>query len=232
MNRRQLLQIGGVAVVAVAAEASVRTAQMVEDEAEAGRPLGKPLRILILGGTGFLGPHLVAALQERGHELTLFNRGKRGNGPGLFKEIETLVGDRNGDVDALKGRDWDVVLDTSGFTSKQVKRTTEILRDHSKQYIFVSTDMAYADKAIGGIDENYPLVEIDEDVEDDPKNYAGAKVLAERVVEAAYGDGATIIRPALIVGPGDSQGFFTYWPVRVDQGGEVLAPGKPSDPKA
>jgi 2'-hydroxyisoflavone reductase len=188
------------------------------------------MRVLILGGTGFIGPHFVAALTARGHSLTLFNRGKRNSEahPG----VEQLVGDRDGQLDALKGRDWDVVIDNSGYTPREVKLTAELLRDHVRQYIFISSIAVYADFSGPGIDESYKLAQLkDPSVEVvDEDTYGGLKVLCEQVVEHTYGARATLIRPTYIAGPGDTTDRFTYWVVRAARGGEMLAPGTPRDP--
>jgi 2'-hydroxyisoflavone reductase len=190
----------------------------------------KPQKVLILGGTGFIGPHFVDALTAGGHKITLFNRGKRDAEakPG----IEQLLGDRNGQIDALKGRDFDVVIDNSGYTPSQVKATAELLKDHVRRYIFISSIAVYADFAKAGVDEDYKLVELKDPTTEEVtgETYGGLKVLCERVVDSTYGKRATIIRPTYIAGPGDHTDRFTYWPVRVSRGGEMLAPGTPSDP--
>ena len=217
MNRRDAIKLGaataGVLLTGVAAAAET-----------------KPLRVLIFGGTGFIGPHFVETLRARGHKLTLFNRGKRN--PTLFPDVETLLGDRNGQVDALKGRDWDVVIDDSGYTPKQVKLTTDLLKGHVQHYIFVSSISAYADLTPPGIDEDYRLATVkDPTVEEiTDSTYGGLKALCEKTVEQAFGKNSAVVRPSYIVGPGDPTDRFTYWPVRASKGGEMLAPGSPSDP--
>jgi 2'-hydroxyisoflavone reductase len=217
MNRRDAIKLGaataGVLLTGVAAAAET-----------------KPLRVLIFGGTGFIGPHFVETLRARGHKLTLFNRGKRN--PTLFPDVETLLGDRNGQVDALKGRDWDVVIDDSGYTPKQVKLTTDLLKGHVQHYIFVSSISAYADLTPPGIDEDYRLATLkDPTVEEiTDSTYGGLKALCEKTVEQAFGKNSAVVRPSYIVGPGDPTDRFTYWPVRASKGGEMLAPGSPSDP--
>ena len=189
----------------------------------------KPLRVLILGGTGFIGPHFVKSLRDAGHTLTLFNRGKRN--PGLFPDVETLNGDRRSNVDALKNRDWDVVIDNSGYFPKDVKVTADLLKGHTQYYLFVSSISAYANLTPPNIDEDYQLAALSQpDSEDLNKDYGALKAACEQVVEKTYGDGACIIRPHYIVGPGDTSDRFTYWPVRVARGGEMLAPGSASDP--
>lgn len=217
INRREALLMAGAAAV------------LAGETFAAEKPV-KPLKVLILGGTGISGPHLVRDLRAAGHRLTLLNRGKRN--PGLFKDIETLIGDRNGPLDVLKGRDWDVVVDNSGYFPRQVKRSTEILKDHSQHYIYVSSISAYADLTPPGIDEDYQLAALtDPDAtEITSDNYGGLKAACERIVEQTFGEHQAVIRPSYIVGPGDSTDRFTYWPVRVARGGEMLAPGTPSDP--
>jgi 2'-hydroxyisoflavone reductase len=190
----------------------------------------KRQKILILGGTGFIGPHFVSALTAAGHKLTLFNRGK--NDPEAPAGIEQLLGDRNGQIDALKGRKWDTVIDNSGYTPTQVKLTANLLNGHVKQYIFISSVAAYADFAQAGIDERYKLAVLADPTNEEVtgKTYGGLKAICEEVVEVNYGDHATIIRPTYIAGPGDYTDRFTYWPLRVSKGGEMVAPGTPSDP--
>ncbi|MGC1457063.1 MAG: SDR family oxidoreductase [Steroidobacteraceae bacterium] len=189
-----------------------------------------PLRVLILGGTGFIGPHFVAALAAHGHSVTVFNRGK--DPSKVPAGVLQLIGDRNGQVDALKGHDWDVVIDNSGYTVRQVRLTTDLLKGHIRHYIFISSISAYADLAVPGVDENYKLAKVaDPNTEDlGGGNYGGLKALCEQLVEHSYPADATIIRPTYIAGPGDSTDRFTYWPVRVARGGEMLAPGSPADP--
>ncbi len=189
----------------------------------------KPLKVLILGGTGISGPHLVRELRAAGHQLTLLNRGKRN--PGLFKDVETLIGDRNGPLDMLKGRDWDVVVDNSGYFPRQLQLSTGLLKEHTQHYIYVSSISAYADLTPPGIDEDYQLAKLtDPDAtEITNDNYGGLKAACEQIVEQTFGERQAVIRPSYIVGPGDSSDRFTYWPVRVARGGEVLAPGTPND---
>lgn len=218
MNRRDALKL-----------AAATTAALASGWASAAAA-SKPLRVLIFGGTGFIGPHFVETLRAHGHKLTLFNRGKRN--PKLFPDVETLLGDRNGQVDAIKGRDWDVVIDDSGYTLKQVKLTTDLLKGHVQHYIFVSSISAYADLTPPGIDEDYKLATVDdpniEEITD--RTYGGLKALCEKTVEQAFGKNSAIIRPTYIVGPGDHTDRFTYWPVRAARGGTMLAPGTATDP--
>lgn len=190
----------------------------------------RKLRVLIFGGTGFLGPHFVEALQAGGHEVTLFNRGK--SNPGLFKHLETLIGDRDGQLDALKGRDWDVVIDDSGYVPRHVKLTADLLKDHVRQYIFVSSISVYGTFPKPGLNEDDAVATPpDPKVEEvNGQTYAGLKAGCEQVVESTYGARSTIVRPHYVVGPGDSTDRFTYWVARIARGGQVLAPGSPNDP--
>jgi 2'-hydroxyisoflavone reductase len=217
MNRRDVMKMGTAAAAGVLLSGGAR--------AEA-----KQLRVLIFGGTGFIGPHFVRVLREGGHKLTLFNRGKRN--PGLFPDVETLIGDRNGQVDALKGRDWDVVIDDSGYFPRQVQLTSDLLKDRVQHYVFVSSISAYADLTPPGIDENYKLAAL-KDAEATTitnENYGGLKAACEQIVERTFGQRQAVVRPTYIVGPGDHTDRFTYWPVRAASGGVMLAPGGASDP--
>ena len=217
MNRRHALKLGGaIGLTALASNAAFAKV--------------KPQRVLILGGTGFIGPHFVDALTADGHKITLFNRGKRD--AEIKPGIEQLHGDRNGDLESLKGRDWDVVIDNSGYFPKQVRASTDLLKGHARQYIFISSVAVYADFKKSGIDEDYPLAQLKDPDTDvmSGETYGGLKVLAEKVVQDVFGKNATIIRPTYIAGPGDPTDRFTYWPWRVSKGGEMLAPGSASDP--
>ncbi len=181
--------------------------------------------ILILGGTNFLGPHIVAAAQARGHRLTLFNRGTRD----LFPDVEKIRGDRNSDLALLQGRRWDAAIDTSGYIPRTVRLSTEALAHAVERYIFISTISVYADFSRPGMDESAPLAKLtDANVEEvTNETYGGLKVLCEQAVEQALPGHSLLIRPGFIVGPGDVTDRFTYWPYRVAQGGEMLLPGKP-----
>ncbi|MBA3563440.1 MAG: SDR family oxidoreductase [Gammaproteobacteria bacterium] len=196
----------------------------------AGAASGRKLRILFLGGTGFLGPHTVRAALECGHELTLFNRGK--TAPDMFADLEHLRGDRDGDLGALAGKRWDAVIDTSGYVPRIVTDSASLLADAVGQYVFISTISVYASSAEPGMDESAPLATLaDKTVEEiTGETYGPLKALSEQAAERAMPGRVTVIRPGLIVGPGDETDRFTYWPVRVARGGEVLAPGKPDTP--
>ncbi len=189
-----------------------------------------PLRILILGGTGFIGPHQVRYAQSRGHTLTLFNRGK--TNPGLFPDVEKLQGDRAvNDYASLKGRDWDVVIDNPTTFPRWVREATAVLKGHAKHFVFVSTISVYDKNDTVDADESAAVATTTEpSVEDAQRLYGPLKALSEQEAMKAFGDRTTVIRPGLIVGPGDYSDRFTYWPVRLHRGGEVLAPGTPKDP--
>ncbi len=191
------------------------------------------MKILIIGGTKFIGRHQVEAALAAGHEVTLFNRGQ--TNPELFPEVEKLRGDRDGQLDALKGRTWDVVIDNCGYVPRVVRQSAELLSDVVGRYIFISTVSVYNEPDKPGIDESGQLETLqDETTEEVMQAYGGLKVLCERVVQEVYGERALIIRPGLIVGPHDPTHRFTYWPLRMAdesrQGGEVLAPGTPDNP--
>ncbi len=215
MLRRDALKAAGSALIAAAAGPVFAT---------------KPQRVLILGGTGFIGPHFVHALTTGGHTVTLFNRGKRD--PEAKQGVEQLLGDRNDNLKSLEGRDWDVIVDNSGYTPNQVKLSTGLLRPRSKHYIFISSIAVYDDFQDPPIDESHKLAPIGNMNQDklEGDNYGPLKVLCEAVVQQSYGKHAGIIRPTYIAGPGDFSDRFTYWPFRMAQGGEMLAPGTPGDP--
>jgi 2'-hydroxyisoflavone reductase len=194
---------------------------------------GKALRILILGGTGFIGPHQVEYALARGHQVTLFNRGK--TNASLFPSVEKLVGDRNAPdgYAALKGRTWDVVIDNPAQLPRWVREAGAALRESTNRYVFVSTLSAFANRRAIGIREDGQLHEPgDPDATTVGNQYGPLKVRCEMEARAAFGDRALVVRPGLIVGPGDLTDRFSYWPVRIERGGEVLAPGTPDDPVA
>ena len=198
--------------------------------ANAGRALGQSgggLNILILGGTGFIGPHLVNHAMQRGHTITLFNRGRTNTH--LFPNAEKLVGDRNDNLTALEGRHWDAVIDNSGYTPLQVGRSVDLLKNACDQYLFTSTRSVYTDFTPEVMDEDAPVgpANIPESEWD---GYGPNKVLSERLVQAAFGSRTLITRPPVIVGPGDRSDRFTYWVDRLDDGGEILVQGAPTDP--
>ncbi|MGI9206190.1 MAG: SDR family oxidoreductase [Woeseiaceae bacterium] len=185
------------------------------------------LKILVLGGTGFIGPHFVSHAMARGHEVTLFNRGRTNTH--LFPDAEKLVGDRNSDLTALEGRQWDAVLDNSGYTPLQVRQSVDLLRNACDQYLFTSTRAVYTDFTAQVMDEDAPVGPKDLP-ESEWSGYGPNKVLAERIVQDGFGARTLIARPPVIVGPGDRTDRFTYWVDRLDDGGDVLVQGDPTDP--
>lgn len=189
-----------------------------------------PLKILILGGTGFIGPHQVEAALGRGHQVSIFNRGK--SGPQMFPQVENLVGDRDNDLSSLKGRKWDAVIDNSGFVPRWVKQSAELLKENVGHYLYMSSISVYADTSVVNQGEDGKLQKLaDPGVEEqNSQNFGEMKALAESYVTDTFGASSTLLRPGLVVGPGDPSDRFTYWPVRVFQGGEMLAPGAPEDP--
>jgi 2'-hydroxyisoflavone reductase len=189
---------------------------------------GAPLKILILGGTGFIGPHQVRYAVARGHKVTVFNRGR--HQADLPDSVERLMGDRNGQLDELKGRTWDVVIDNPTSLPRWVRLTGEILGGKCEQYVFISTLSVYESWAQPNVTESAKLATTPEPTSEDvPKYYGALKALSEQEAEKWYPGKVTVIRPGLIVGPGDETDRFTYWPVRIARGGEILCPGNPTD---
>ena len=191
------------------------------------------MNILIIGGTKFLGRHLVDSALARGHTVTLFNRGK--TNPGLFPQVETILGDREYDIAKLAGRAWDAVIDVAGYVPRIVRLSATGLERAAGRYVFISSISVYPDAILNktGIDENDPVGKIeDETIEEiTGESYGPLKALCEKTARDIFGDErALIIRPGLIVGPNDPTDRFTYWPMRVARGGEVLAPEKPNVP--
>jgi 2'-hydroxyisoflavone reductase len=192
------------------------------------RSLGQAgMNILVLGGTGFIGPHLVEYALERGHRITLFNRGRTNTH--LFPSVEKLVGDRNDDLSALEGRSWDAVIDNSGYTPQQVRLSVDLLKSACEQYLFTSTRAVYTDYTQAVMDENAPVGPKDLP-EAEWDGYGPNKVLAERIVQEGFGARTLITRPPVIVGPGDRSDRFTYWVDRIDDGGDILVQGDYDDP--
>jgi 2'-hydroxyisoflavone reductase len=198
------------------------------------------MKLLILGGTRFVGRHLVTAARARGHEVTLFNRGRHSTDAPAG--VETILGDRNRDLDKLRGRRWDALVDTCGYLPRTVKASAEILSSSVNTYVFVSSLSAYADFSQAGIDESAPLATLTSEQlakanAIDPSGqasaasygemYGGLKALCEQELSEVLPDRVFVIRPGLIVGPHDYTDRFTYWVERVARGREVLAPGRP-----
>jgi 2'-hydroxyisoflavone reductase len=251
-TRRDLLR-GGLAAAALVACSGPSTST--------GKVPAKPVApktILILGGTGFLGPKTIAAATARGHKVTIFNRGKREKIQPLEIEVEHLYGNRDPDLPAeddkgpdgkllhpdaspkgleqLAGRSFDAVIDNSGYFPRMVGASAQLLSKTCGQYIFISSISCYDEKSIPatGGDENTKAAELEdpktESMGKEFENYGGLKILCERAAAAAFPNRTAIVRPGYIVGPGDPTDRFTYWPMRIAQGGDVLAPGAPDDP--
>ena len=236
-TRREFVRTAGVvgAGLALGGTASCGGAPEAADSGGSSAP--EPKRLLILGGTGFIGPHMVQYAVDRGHQVSIFTRGRRQID--MPEGVEQLVGDRNDDHTALEGRTWDVVLDNNAQDYRWVQKSTELLAGAASQYVFVSSISAYDLSSVTPDDRSAPLMEplVDEDFQriDAPEGWSDGddapyglmKTLSENIVHEAFPGRTTVVRPGLIVGPGDYTDRFTYWPVRLDDGGEVLAPGNP-----
>ena len=244
VNRRTFLKssaivggafsLGGFPVLAHG-EAPTWIAGGVDEHALMKQPKpAKKLSILILGGTGFIGPSQVRYALDRGHDVTLFNRGK--TNPGLFPKVRKLVGDRNlpDGHKALRGKKFDVVIDNPTTLPQWVKGAGEALKGNVGHYIFVSTISVFNGYP-SSLDEDGPLLEpgamdTPPDQARTGSNYGKLKVRSEMEAKTQFGENVTIVRPGLIVGPGDLTDRFSYWPIRIEKGGEIMAPGKPTDP--
>jgi len=211
-----------------AAEASV------EGGGAAGSAAVEPKRILILGGTGFIGPHQVKYALDRGHEVSIFTRGR--TEPPFFGEyfdrVEKLVGDRSDDLSALETGEWDAVIDNSASVPRWVADSAGLLQDRVERYLYVSSISAYANFDPVGLTEDHDLAQLEDPTVEQVTGatYGGMKALCEQKAREAFGENAIIVRPGLIIGPGDQTDRWTYWPVRIDRGGEVLSPNSPQDP--
>lgn len=188
------------------------------------------MQILILGGTAFLGRHLTEIALQQGHTLTLFNRGR--TNPDIFPQVETIQGDRKQSLEPLANRTWDVVIDTSGYHPKDVRASAEFLANRTQHYVFISTISVYSELDTPHLNENAPVARLDHPMEAEVSNetYGPLKTHCEDVVQEIYGERSLIIRPGLIVGPHDPTDRYTYWPVRVQRGHEILAPEGPNTP--
>ena len=215
-TRRELLQIGAT----LAASSALPSAFAAN---------AKPKTLLILGGTGFIGPHLTKEAQRLGWQITHFNRGKRN--PEKIPGVETLIGDRKGQLDSLRDRKWDVVIDDTGYIPKYVKQSAELLAPNAGYCLFISSISAYAGFEKPN-DEQSPTGKLtDINVEEiTNETYGPMKALCEQYTSEAFKGRSSIVRPGYIVGPLDGSDRFTYWPVRASKGGEMLAPGTPKDP--
>jgi nucleoside-diphosphate-sugar epimerase len=255
LNRRDVLRGG----IAAAAALGLAPACTKSDSSPTLPPPPKQVakkRILILGGTGFIGPKTVEAAIARGHTVSIFNRGRREKIQPLEAKVEHLYGNRDPELPAddergpdgkllhpdatpkgleqLVGKTWDVVIDNSGYFPRMVSASAELLSKSASRYIYISSISAYDGAPAEGGDENYKLATLaDPKVEEMGKefeNYGGLKVLCEKAAQTAFTNRCAVVRPGYIVGPGDPTDRFTYWPVRVKGGGEILAPGSAADP--
>ncbi|TMQ70159.1 MAG: epimerase [Candidatus Eisenbacteria bacterium] len=188
------------------------------------------MRFLILGGTLFLGRHVVEAALARDHDVTLFNRGR--SNPALFPRVERLRGDRDGDLKALEGRRWDAVIDPSGYLPRVVRAGCELLENAVAHYTFISSINAYAERTKAGLDEDDELAELPEGAPEEVTGdtYGPYKALCEREVREAFAGRSAIVRAGLIYGPYDQTYRSSYWPLRLAEGGDVLAPGRGDRP--
>lgn len=212
-----VLLAGGLPAVARAAGAS-----------RAPRRAPKPLDVLVLGGTGFIGPHLVRYAVARGHRLTIFTRGR--HDAELPPSVQRLQGDRSGQLGALEGKRWDAVIDDSATNPTWVSLSTDLLKQTAGAYLFTSSTGVYYPYLKRGIDETQPVRTEVTDPKDGSETFGVAKAKCEALVMGAFGDRGIVVRPTYIVGPGDTTDRFPYWPVRLQRGGEVLAPGHADDP--
>jgi 2'-hydroxyisoflavone reductase len=236
-SRRDFVQLsllaGGAAGLGLAPQAKA------QDKPPA--PAKKKMSLLVLGGTGLIGPPMVEYALGRGYDVTLFNRGKTNTH--LFPKVEKLQGDRNDDLSSLaaevaNGRTWDAVIDNTASIPRWVQESAELLKNSAPLYLYTSSISAYGSLTKPGANEDspvatmdpadVPLVKTTKDITG--ANYGALKALCEDAARTAFPDGAIIVRPGLIVGPGDYSDRFTYWPVRIYKGGEVMAPGNPTDP--
>lgn len=188
------------------------------------------MNLLILGGTAFLGRHISGAALAAGHDVTLFHRGQ--TNPDIFPEATHILGDRTKDLDKLSDGNWDAVIDTSGYHPSAVRASAKAMADKVGTYVFISTISVYAGFATPNQDESAPLARLQRPsrAQVTDETYGALKTHCEDVVLNAFGERALILRPGLIVGPYDPTDRFTYWPARVQRGGEVLAPGVPTGP--
>ncbi len=230
LSRRTFLKTSGLAAgaLSIGAIEHIRAHDLSAGNDRAGPPSGKPLRILILGGTGFIGPYQVRYAVERGHAVTVYNRGR--HQADLPASVEHLSGDRAvGDYASLAGKTWDVVIDNSATNPKWVTESTAALKNSAQRYIYVSSTGVFYPYRKPPIDERTAPVLVDGPKGDESWSYAVAKARSEREAESAFPGRALIVRPTYIVGPGDTSDRFPYWPQRLARGGELFVPGKRDD---
>ncbi len=224
-NRRDFIKAGLLGGVAAATYPVLSHGSSHNSEGK--EAMSGPLNILVLGGTGFIGPHMVREALRKGHSVTLFNRGRTNNT--LFPDLETIIGDRNNGLDGLKGRKWDVVIDNSGYIPRHVEDSARLLSGNVGFYLFISTVSVYKDFKQPN-HEDSPLATIeDETIEEvTGETYGALKVLCEQKARAEIGDDRyCVLRPTYIAGPGDGSDRFSYWTIRTARGGEMLWPGTP-----
>lgn len=222
-SRREFLKTtAGGALLAGISPTLARAAELVV------QPRTAPLDVLILGGTGFIGPHLVRYAVARGHRITIFTRGR--HDAALPDNVARLIGDRSGQLGALEGKRWDAVIDDSATNPAWVTLSTELLERATGTYLFTSSTGVYYPYLERGLDESAPVRYDADDPKDGSASFGVAKARCERQTLKVFGDRAIIVRPTYIVGPGDTTDRFPYWPVRLARGGEVLAPGRRDDP--
>jgi 2'-hydroxyisoflavone reductase len=222
-KRREFLRTTAASVLVAAATPILRSAARFWPARVA-----KPLDILILGGTGFIGPHLVRHAVARGHRVSIFTRGR--HDAELPQSVIRLQGDRNGQLDSLKGKRWDAVIDDSATNPAWVAMSTELLKDAARAYLFTSSTGVYYPYLTRGLTERDPIHYEMRDPNDPSEKFGVAKAQCERQTMTAFGDRGIVVRPTYIVGPGDTTDRFPYWPVRLARGGDVLAPGRADDP--
>jgi 2'-hydroxyisoflavone reductase len=188
------------------------------------------MRILIIGGTAFVGRHIAQAAIDAGHDLTLFHRGR--TGASLFPQATHLTGDRDEDLSALRAGRWDATIDVCAYLPRQVRALASALDGRGGHHLFISTASVYRTPVAAGFDESAPLAELDDPATQEitAQTYGGLKVCCERAAAELHGAGTTIIRPSYVIGPYDRSYRFTWWVERLARGGEVLAPGEPQDP--
>jgi 2'-hydroxyisoflavone reductase len=236
-SRREFLESGVKAGAALALVGGARARPAPAVSTERRRQGPAPLSILILGGTSLLGPHIVAYALERGHSISTFTRGRTRPTvhPDLFDHVEQLTGDRDGDLSALEGRTWDAVIDNSGYRVQWARDSADLLRDAVDLYLYTSSIGVYYPYTrdilleTDTLNRDVPSGELTE-VQQLEYGYAVMKTRSEEVITEVFGDRAILSRPTYMVGPGDRTDRFTYWPVRLPRGGEVLVPGKADDP--
>ena len=223
------------------AQAGLAAGALAVAPAAFGAPrTNKKLKLLILGGTGFLGPHVVWDALEHGHEITLFNRGQ--TNPELFSELETLTGDRYSDYASLeaeiaRGRKWDGVIDTLAYVPKVVEDAINVLKPGIDHYVVVSTVSVYASNDVPGMTEDAELATVSDDVaagipthREVGMHYGAMKARCEAAADRLMPGQVANVRPGLICGARDTTGRFSYWPIRASEGGTMIAPGTPTDP--